>query len=135
MTEENRRNRAKCKLCESTIESFFATDYVSCTCGQIAVSGGAAMHAFAQNFDNFLRIGDADEPIEVKYKEKGQDDHADIKPDKEPQSKPTRGEMIQMLDTMIASYENLPQSAMFQPTTHSDLLSVLLLVSSLFKSI
>lgn len=39
-----------------------------------------------------------------------------------------------MLDEMIKSYDRLPQGAMLAPITHSDLLSVLLLLSSLFRA-
>ena len=34
------RNRAKCKLCSSVIESYHRYDEVSCKCGEINISGG-----------------------------------------------------------------------------------------------
>ena len=49
-------------------------------------------------------------------------------------SQPSKKEMLAMLDEMIKSYENLPQVAMSKPVTHYDLLSVLLLVSSILRS-
>jgi hypothetical protein len=61
------RNRAKCKLCNKIIESFTLNDFVHCECGQIGISGGAyRLDCFAQNWENFLRIDDQDNEIEVK---------------------------------------------------------------------
>jgi hypothetical protein len=126
------RNRAKCKLCDSMIESFMATDYVSCTCGEITIGGH--LYARATNFDNFLRIDDDDNQIEVKYKDK--DDKQDTKiNEQESAHKPTRDELFRMLEDMIKSYEQLPQQAMLAPISHADHISLLMLVSSLFKSI
>ena len=40
MTDRVTRNRARCKACGSVIESKHRHDYVTCSCGQIAVDGG-----------------------------------------------------------------------------------------------
>jgi hypothetical protein len=42
--------------------------------------------------------------------------------------------LLEVLDEMIKSYENLPQSAKIQPLVHYDLESVLLLMRELFKA-
>ena len=42
--------------------------------------------------------------------------------------------LLDILDEMIKTYENLPQGAMLTPVTNYDLVSVLLLVSALFRA-
>lgn len=65
------RNRAKCKLCNSIIESFHSHDYVSCDCDEISVDGGSDfMRASAKNWENFIRIDEEDNEIPVKVIEK-----------------------------------------------------------------
>jgi hypothetical protein len=130
------RNRAKCKLCGDILESFHRHDYVSCKCGEISIHGGLDyLHAAAKNFDNFLRIDDDDSEIPVQYHEKNQSEDQQIDKQEEAHSKPDKVQLISMLDDLIKSYDNLPQHAMLAPVNHSDVLSVLMLVSSLFKSI
>lgn len=51
-----------------------------------------------------------------------------------PNYKPSRQELLEMLDEMIKSYDRLPQGAMIAPVTQADLLSVLMLMSALFRS-
>jgi hypothetical protein len=123
------KNRAKCKLCKAVIESFHATDYIVCKCGEIAVDGGDALRCSAQNWDNFMRVDDEGNEIVVKVK-----DETNVKPLDMPIVKPTRKELIAMLDEMIANIERLPSGAMTAPVTHYDLLSALLLVSEIVKS-
>lgn len=122
------KNRAKCKLCQSVIESFHSTDYVICKCGHIALDGGDAMRCFAKDWNNFLRVDDNDNeiPVQVKGEEANAFDA--------PSTKPTRKELIEMLDSMIKNIENLPQAAMTAPITHYDFVSALLLLSEIAKS-
>lgn len=47
--------------------------------------------------------------------------------------KPNKSEMLEMLDQMIKTIENLPQQAMTAPITHYDFLSALLLLSSILR--
>jgi hypothetical protein len=120
------RNRAKCKLCNSIIESFTVLDKVECKCGEIAVSGGTVKYqTYARDYFNFLRVGDDDSEISVNL--------IDGKEMKE-QPQKSKKEILSMLDEMIKSYENLPQSAMTSYVTHYDLLSALLLMGALFRS-
>jgi len=121
------KNRAKCKLCASIIESFHNLDYVSCKCSHISVSGGDKMECSALDWANFLRVDDMGNEIVVKVK-----DEEDVKPLYN--EIPTREDKLRMLDEMIKTYENLPQNALNAPITGYDLLSVLLLVSSLLRS-
>jgi hypothetical protein len=50
----------------------------------------------------------------------------------ETQSKPKRKLLLEILDEMVKTYENLPQIAMMQPITHYDHQSLLLLIQALF---
>lgn len=118
------RNRAKCKLCESVIESLGSHDYISCKCGHISVQGGKRI---AGDWVNFISVHDDDSehPVEVKDKE----------PIIElPKHKPTREELLNMLDAMLENIEKLPPHAMTQPITHYDLASLILLLSSILRS-
>jgi hypothetical protein len=121
------KNRAKCKLCESIIESFHDTDYVICKCGHITVSGGQKMECSAIDWANFLRVDDQGNVIIVHVKER------DVKP-LDNGSKPSKEDLLKMLDEMIEGYEKLPDQAKYSPVNHYDMLSALLLVSSIFKS-
>lgn len=122
------RNRAKCKLCGDIIESFHASDYVSCKCGEISVDGGAALWCSCNSWDNFIRIDDDGKEIAIKLEK------SPIPIPEEVTLSTSRKEVIEMIDEMIKTYEGLPQNAMTSPVTHYDLLSVLLLVSALFKA-
>lgn len=128
------KNRAKCKLCQSIIESFHRHDYVSCKCGEIAIDGGQEMcGASARDFNNFLRIDDEGNEIVVQFVEKAED----VKPlynEENIQEKPSKEKMIQILEEMIKNYESLPKHAMESPISHYDLLSVLILLSSILRS-
>lgn len=126
------RNRAKCKLCGDIIESFHLHDYVSCKCGEISIDGGLDyLKATANDYANFLRVDDEGNEITVQYKEEPTDEKADKK---EQQNKPSRLEMIEMLDAMAKSYENLPPHALGTPINHYDYRSLLMLLSSIFRA-
>jgi len=122
------KNRAKCKLCQSTIESFHEGDYVTCTCGHISVSGGLKMECSSIDWNNFLRVDEQGNEIIVKVIEA----NSDVKPLYK--EKLSREDKLKMLDEMIKSYEDLPIHAINSPVTNYDLLSSLLLISSIFKS-
>lgn len=49
-------------------------------------------------------------------------------------NKPTKKDLIDMLDEMINNIEKLPLYAMTSPISHYDHCAVLILLSSLFKS-
>ncbi len=121
------RNRAKCKLCNSIIESLHRNDYVSCKCGEISVDGGLDYcRASAIDFKNFLRIDDEENEIVVKFKE----------PEEkivEEKTKPTRKELMDVLQEMISNIENLPSQAMQTPINHYDFCSSLILLQSILE--
>jgi hypothetical protein len=84
------------------------------------------MQCSAIDWDNFLRVDDQGNEIIVKFKE------SDVKPLYN--EHPTREDKIKILDDMIENYEKLPAKALQNPVTGYDLLSALLVVSSIFKS-
>lgn len=121
------RNRAKCKLCGTLLESYTAFDYVACKCGEIAIDGGrSAFKCFAMNFNNFIRIDDLGNEIPVKIKEENTKKDID-------QSVPTRKELLDMLENMANEIERLPEGARLMPINNYDFASLILLLVSIFK--
>ena len=47
--------------------------------------------------------------------------------------KPTKKELIELLDEMVANIENLPPHAMILPINHYDFCSLMILLSSIFR--
>jgi hypothetical protein len=123
------KNRAKCKLCNTIIESFHSEHIDMCPCGEISVEGGDSLRCAAKDWSNFIRVDDIGNEIIVKVK------NDDVKQLDIPQSKPTKEELLGMLDEMIKNIEGLPQAAMTTNITHYDFASALLLLASIFRSI
>lgn len=121
------RNRAKCKLCNSIVESFHATDNVECKCGEIAVYAGQALKCAARDFNNFIRIDDDDEEIMVQYLKQ----QAEIV--EETAKEPTKEELLEIFGNYIKSIENLPPQAMQSYVSHYDLWTALAMVYSILK--
>jgi hypothetical protein len=121
------KNRAKCKLCNTIIESFHSTDYVMCKCGEIAVDGGEAQRCVANDFANFLRVDDQGNEIVVTVIEREVENELLTK-------RPSKKELLEMLDEMVKNIENLPQNALTLSITHYDLWSALALISQIFKT-
>jgi hypothetical protein len=117
------RNRAKCKLCGSVIESVKPSDYVNCSCGEIAVDGGTDYYKVAyKRFENLIRLDDDGNEIIPELRQT-------LTP-----SKPSRKELLDMLKDMIDNIEKLPPYALSSPVTHSDFVSLMLLLSAIFAS-
>jgi hypothetical protein len=120
------KNRAKCKLCGDILESFHRYDYMSCKCGEISIDGGLdALHCYAKDFSNFIRIDDEGNEILVKVLEKPEQD-IPIE-----SAKLTRQEKINMFKEMVKNIENLPQGAMEMPVNHYDLYSFMVLIGEI----
>ena len=113
------RNRAKCKACESIIESLSINDEVTCKCGQISVSGGELLGCAAINWGNFLRVDDEGNVIVPVVKEK---------------APVTKDDLLNALDEMIKRIEEMPSQAMIVAINHYDFVSLLILLSSIFRS-
>ncbi len=113
------RNRAKCKKCECIIESTMRKDEMHCQCGSISVSGGDLMGCSATDWSLFLRVDDEGNIIVPSIKET---------------SKPTREDFLAALDEMIKRIEEMPKQAMVVAINHYDFVSLLILLSSIFRS-
>jgi hypothetical protein len=113
------RNRAKCKACESIIESLSSRDECSCKCGKISVSGGDRMGCAAVDWSLFLRVDDEGNVITPQVLNK---------------PIPSKLELLDALDEMIKRIEDMPQQAMVVSINHYDFVSLLILLSSIFRS-
>ncbi len=123
------RNRAQCKLCGDTIESFTDLDYITCSCGEISLYGGTRNYfSAAKDYKNFLRVHEDGIPHEIKFIEEDLSEKNEvIQP--LPENKPP----LDYLKGMIDSFEHLPQSAINQPITHYDLQAALLVIYAILK--
>lgn len=127
------RNRAKCKLCQSIIESFHQFDHITCKCSEISISGGDFVFtAYAKDFANFLRVDDEGNEIIVSYTDKLPDKDTEQKLD-EPPKKVTKKELLDILDTMIKADESLPEQAQHAPLSYYDLLRYMLVIQNILK--
>lgn len=128
------RNRAKCKLCKTIIESAWTLDYVTCACGEIAVSGGDQKYeCFANDLSNIIRVDDMGNEIIPQIVDKELSDiYLLMKEKKLP--KPTKKDLIHELGLMIKNIENLPDHAKSTSVTHFDLCSALILISLIFEA-
>lgn len=149
------RARAKCRKCNEIIESKHRHDYVTCSCGEISIDGGGSgyLHCKANDEKNFVLLDDEGNEIIPRKKEIGEPTPDELihqkaqkqwENEKNPivhdlvipplSTKPTKSEMLGMLDEMIERIENLPQEARYAPVTHADHVSLMLLVVSLFRA-
>lgn len=113
-------NRAKCKLCNSTIESFHRLDRVECKCGEISVGGDSStdMACAAKDWSNFLRVDDEGNEIIPKIS---------IYCKQEP-IKDVKSDIISVIDDMIKDVERLPDHAKTAAITQYDYLALLFLL-------
>jgi hypothetical protein len=126
------RNRAKCRLCKSIIESYHKQDYVVCKCGEIGVDGGIElMRCIANDWHNFIRVDDQDNEIIPKIID---GDKIEAPKEGELPTKYNREQLLSYLDQIINDIERLPSEAMFSPITHLDYVTGLLLIRSLLRS-
>ena len=122
------RNRAKCRLCKSELESVALMDYMECTCGEIGISGGVdKLNCFAKDFTNFIRLDDEGKEVEVKVIDKAQDKE-EVPVTEEIKQEMTREDKIKLVNAMLDYYENLPQHAMLSAPTQYDLKAVYVLI-------
>jgi predicted DNA-binding WGR domain protein len=106
------RNKAKCKLCGSIIESCHPTDYVVCKCGEIELNGGDAMLVRANDFNNLLRVDDLGNEITVRYERiesNGQSDkqqQTDLRPSEFNEVVDTLERMLELDEEFLAKGQN-----------------------------
>lgn len=84
------------------------------------------MECSAIDWGNFLRVDDQGNEIIVKVED------PNVKPLYN--ENPSREDKLKILDELIKTYESLPSNALAAPITGYDLLSALLLVSSILRS-
>jgi hypothetical protein len=130
------RNRAKCKLCNSTIESEAIGDIVTCACGEITIWGGnQALLSCAKHYDNFLRVDEEGNIYPVKYCQSREEENPK---DDNKENLPSINSIEEMLDTlnkMIESDKDLPQHALISPLNQYDLIRYMMLIHSLLAKI
>jgi hypothetical protein len=119
------KNRAKCKLCGSLLESYHKFDYVSCKCGEISITGGnVSFESFAKDYANFLRVDDNGNEIPVKVIGSEEIPPIGHSVGGERDAVSRKGK----LSSIIEQLETLPQDAMNHPLTHYDLVYILRLI-------
>lgn len=128
------RNRAKCKLCNTIIESLYKHDLVNCKCGEIFVDGG--QDYFRCGFgdpSNFLRVDDEGNEIVITFKDDIEEKNTETQHNNT--TKPSLKDLLGYLDHTIKFYDDLPVHAKMGYATNYDLLSALLLLSSILKGL
>lgn len=128
------RNRAKCKLCLDIIESKDVHEYVSCSCKQISIGGGAEkFRCQAIDWNNFIRISDDGCEIPVKFEDtNNQEDSKHTKNNVENQ-RMTRSELMQHLADHIRHSESLPPHVRQSFCTYLDLEAITSLLYAILK--
>lgn len=121
------RNRAKCKLCQTVIESVQKEEEVSCKCDEISVYGGTeGMKCAARHWENFVRVDDEGNEIVIKVEG---NENKPVSSD----NKPNKEELLNLLNEMVKNIENLPPPAMQASVNHYDLYSFMILVYSILR--
>lgn len=126
------RNRAKCKLCNEVIESFVLNDYVECSCGEIAISGGSYKYlVFAKDWNNLLRVSELNEEIAVTEENKAEANAESAQEENGISLK----DVLYSLESAATGIRNLPLHAQTSYVTHLDHLSLIVVAHQLFKRI
>lgn len=114
--------RAKCKLCNSIIEPT-ENQIIVCNCGEITLEGFSKAVICAKDILNYCEVDDmGNEIVEIKEKPTSET------------KKPTKSELLNMLDDMIKGIERLPTTGMLSPVDHYGFASALLLLSSILRA-
>lgn len=123
------RNRAKCKLCGSVVESFLREDYVICKCGEIYVDGGQfAYLCGARDWGNFLRVDDEGVEIVPKIEDKTMQ-----KATNQVNTEISRDTLIEELGMLIDAIEGLPPMGRQTYVTQADLGAVLTVIKEILR--
>lgn len=127
------RNRAKCKLCNTVVESFHEFDLATCKCGEVAVYGGAQIPSVhCKKKENVILVDDNDNEImPSSLTEKPKENATDLA--EEPPKEVTKKELIEIYETMIKADANLPQQALHAPCTYADLYHFKLFLLDILK--
>lgn len=107
----------ECKVCHKQVNEL-RNAIAMCECGNV-VMNGITRTIEAKTADSYTWIFQ-EIKLDPEYMSKNEPEEI-------------RKDRLQLIDTMIASYESLPPHAMLQPATCYDLLSVLLLLKSVLR--
>ena len=119
-------NRAKCKLCNKIIDITDKEGWSSCLCGEISINfSNGKKTAIIKHEGNLLEVDDEGNEIVLELKDALNSDMQDM---------PKKEDLIKLLDKMIKDCESLPPQAMSSFVSQYELMSLLMLLSSLFKS-
>ncbi len=124
-----KRNRAKCRLCHTIIESMAIHDKVMCPCGEIAIDGGplspdGLRWLESLHWENLIVIDDEGNEVNpTVVKKDGTKVVEEMRGDKQ--------SPLDMVNSLIARCESLPQDAMMQYLTQYDYLSLLYLMKAM----
>lgn len=128
------KNRAKCKLCNSIIESSFPGDVVYCECGEICVFNGDGMDMAPFGSPHFMRVDDRGNEIVVRYHQVQPEVNADEQPEEEPKDLGF-SEAVQELQRLIDLDEQFLKQGNNAPVSRYDLSIYMLYIVKIFKSI
>lgn len=103
------------------------------------------MRCGARDWDNFLRVGDEGNEIKVTIKIKGEAEATEsvaIQKGKEEEKisdhiqprKPSKAELLDILEAMVERIETLPPDALYAAVTHADFGALLMLLSSILRA-
>ena len=115
---------AKCKKCLTTM-SPMENELIVCKCGEVSLDGIKRAVVCATDILHYCEVDDNDNEIKLK------DFNVKLSEDTK---KPSYSELRGLLSNMIDTYESMPPHAMMQSINNYELLSLLLLLRSLFDS-
>ncbi len=113
-------NRAKCVLCQSTIESHLPDEIVYCKCGEIAVCDGPAMRMMPLGSKNFVRVDDMGNEIVVQYRAH-EEEPSEEQQEKDDNKNISIHEALEALEESIKYNDNLPQHVQYSFVTTYEL--------------
>jgi hypothetical protein len=102
------RNRGKCKLCHTIIESFYMGHLDTCKCGAVSVFNGDGMDMAPFGSPHFLRVDEVGNEIVVSYKEKSSESGSHEEGDK-PNEPRSRADLIKDFENAIEYINRAPQ--------------------------
>ena len=126
------KNRAKCKLCHSIIESHFSGDVMYCKCGAISVFGGDSMDMAPFGSPNFLRIDEQGNEVVVSYKRIDGEKEAND-PVEQPPEYFTAEDHVKYLERLLELDEDFLDKGHNQPMSRVEVIQYMRYIVKLFK--
>lgn len=126
------KNRAKCKLCLTIIESHFEGDVCYCRCGEICVFGGPSMDMSPFGSPHFLRVDDLGNEVVVQYKSVNETKESDDAVDQEPEQLHVE-DPLHYLESIFELDEQFLNKGHNQPMTRSEVMLYMRAIIKLFN--